>query len=637
MRGPPTQVSNALLSILRQKFPMTDLSRIPQSEAVQRSILGDVLIQSNDRWDEDTLEAVDKIWKDEREFETPLPWTTIPNQSLFGNTRLAVWKGDITQLAIDGIVNAANDEGLGCFVPDHRCIDNTIHRRAGPRLRAACREAMQQRRGGESLATGTPPIVTDAYHLPCQKVLHVTGPRISEKGRRPRNAEIQNLALAYRNTLDACVAHSIRSVAFCGISTGLFGFPKQDAANIAVSTVLEWLEEHPDTMEAVVFDVFSEEEEELYNNELSHRLVSNNNTVLNKTTPGINNSAIETEKGLYEKKMAVAQKWMSEADAVLICAGAGMSVKEGEMVYVNEADFERAYPWFTKWGYKTGYEAMGLVFDRRVPETAKWAFWAQHMYNMRWGFDSNKGYDTLLDTVKDKDYFVLTSNVDGCFERSGFAKDRIYTPQGEWTYYQCRRACRPDSVFESKDMIEELVANISPDGHIPQNMVPRCPNCGGQVFGNVRADGSFLHTEYEEQNDAARAWMKRQIESDRNVVIVEIGAGFNTPSITRLPVESFARELGGTRGQFVRINPSDPEVPADLRALAIAKGWEALNDIATADMDANDKAGADDTEEEKVLQEQTLNGETVSYEDTLRIAKRFGHFDWNEFLVGLKN
>jgi NAD-dependent SIR2 family protein deacetylase len=129
---------------------------------------------------------------------------------------------------------------------------------------------------------------------------------------------------------------------------------------------------------------------------------------------------------------------------------------------------------------------MGLFFDPNVPDTAKWAFWATHTDNMRWGFEPNDGYSTLLDMVKNKDYFVLTSNVDACFERSGFEKTRIYTPQGEYTYLQCMTPCRHDAVFDARRLLDDLLPQVSKDGHIPDSMIPKCRHCGGEVFGNVR-------------------------------------------------------------------------------------------------------------------------------------------------------
>ena len=309
-----------------------------------------------------------------------------------------------------------------------------------------------------------------------------------------------------------------------------------------------------------------------------------------------------------------------------------MSVKEGEMVYTNPTDFAKHYPWFLKWGYRTSYEVMGLGQDRRVPMTAKWAMWAKHMDLQGWQFEPNEGYQTLHDMVKEKDHFILTSNVDGCFERSGFSKERIYTPQGEWTYFQCTRACRKDAVFESRAMLDMVVPQISSDGFIPEHLIPTCKYCGGEVFGNVRSDGNFLHGKYEAHNDALRHWMQMHRDSRSKVVIIEVGAGYNTPSVTRFPIESFARQLGD-RGHLIRINPSDPEVPSDLtNALAIAEGWQVLNDIAFSSPSPTEEA-----DKQEIMNYQAVEGRTIDYEQSLGFAPRFGHFDWNTFLGQLKD
>lgn len=616
-----TRVRAALLAVLKQDHPTFDVSRIPDIPNVQRRMLDDLLIASNTNWPDEVMSLIDQVYE---RTDRVTPWTDISKRLVFhGNTELAVWKGDITSLQIDAIVNAANDAGLGCFVPEHRCIDNTIHRAAGPRLRKACRAAMEER--GYPLKAGTPPIVTPAFYLPCNFVIHVTGPQIG-KNRRVTHTDRELLASAYRESLNACVTTGIRSIAFCAISTGLFGFPKVDAATVALETVLQWLREHPGQLESVVFDVFSEPEEALYREKLDY-LVQNSEMKFGISSP-------TSTQSIREKTLSVAKRWIDEADAVLICAGAGMSVKDGEMVYVNPQDFARFYPWFLKWGYKTSYEVMGLGSDPRVPQTAKWAIWAKHMHLQRWEFEPNEGYTVLLNMVKDKDYFVLSSNVDACFERSGFTKDRIYTPQGEWTHYQCKNACRNDSVFASRPMLDTVVPHINENGFIPEALIPKCRNCGGDVFGNVRGDGNFLHGLYDEQNYALRRWMKMNVDSNRTVAIVEVGAGFNTPIVTRFPTESFARQLG-ERGRFIRINPSDFEVPSDLKkAISIDEGWQVLKDIYGQVITPG---RAKDSDIDAVMAHQSLQGMTVPYEQTVRFTRSLGHFDWNIFLNQLKD
>lgn len=177
--------------------------------------------------------------------------------------QVLVWRGDITQLAADVIVNAANEEGLGCFQPTHRCIDNVLHRAAGPRLRSECRLEMQKRQ--KKLLPGTMPLLTKAYHLPAKAVLHVTGPQISP-GSRPSSLSSEELRLAYTNCLDAARDAGLTSVAFCCISTGLFGYPAREAAEVALTAVHRWLQapENLASLSSVVFDVFTEHDERIY-------------------------------------------------------------------------------------------------------------------------------------------------------------------------------------------------------------------------------------------------------------------------------------------------------------------------------------------------------------------------------------
>lgn len=182
---------------------------------------------------------------------------------LKSDTRLAVWKGDITILSIGGIVNAANEKGVGCFQPEHRCIDNVIHCAAGPALRVACFKELQQDLWKGSLPTGEV-MVTAGYNLPSEYVLHVPGPVCHFGVEQP-----EMLARCYRNVLQACKVHSVRSVAFCCISTGIFGYPAASAADVAVATVQQWLDNNTGIIDLVVFNVFSDSDLTIYQKLLS--------------------------------------------------------------------------------------------------------------------------------------------------------------------------------------------------------------------------------------------------------------------------------------------------------------------------------------------------------------------------------
>ncbi|WP_170242034.1 protein-ADP-ribose hydrolase [Streptococcus suis] len=170
--------------------------------------------------------------------------------------QIYLWQGDITSLEVDAIVNAANSQLLGCFVPHHRCIDNAIHSQAGLQLRLACYQLMKVQ--GHLEETGQAKI-TPAYNLPANYVIHTVGPIIqTEVG--PQDEAL--LASSYQKSLEVAVENGLTSIAFCCISTGEFRFPNQLAAEIAVKTVRSFIKKHPNIR--VVFNVFKDLDWEIY-------------------------------------------------------------------------------------------------------------------------------------------------------------------------------------------------------------------------------------------------------------------------------------------------------------------------------------------------------------------------------------
>ena len=170
---------------------------------------------------------------------------------------LYLWQGDITTLKVDSIVNAANSGMTGCYCPNHGCIDNAIHTFAGVQLRLACAELMQAQ--GHEEPTGQAKI-TPAYNLPCRYVLHTVGPIISGWVAR-RDREL--LASCYRSCLELAAQNGLESVAFCCISTGEFHFPNELAAQIAVETAKQFLQQET-SVKKVIFNVFKDLDKELY-------------------------------------------------------------------------------------------------------------------------------------------------------------------------------------------------------------------------------------------------------------------------------------------------------------------------------------------------------------------------------------
>lgn len=176
------------------------------------------------------------------------------------DSRLRLWRGDITTLSADAIVNAANSRLLGCFQPGHYCIDNAIHTFAGMQLRLECDRLMREQ--GHDELTGYAKI-TAAYNLPATHVIHTVGPIANGN---PTEQHCDQLASCYRSCLQLAANHGLKSVAFCCISTGVFGFPQEEAAPIAVFSVRRWMAENPVAAQEmkVVFNVFGDHDEFIY-------------------------------------------------------------------------------------------------------------------------------------------------------------------------------------------------------------------------------------------------------------------------------------------------------------------------------------------------------------------------------------
>ena len=168
-----------------------------------------------------------------------------------------LWQGDITTLRCDAIVNAANSGMTGCYVPNHRCIDNAIHTFAGVQLRLVCEKIMQKQ--GYPEPTGRAKI-TPAFNLPCRYVIHTVGPIIADA---PTKRDCELLESCYRSCLELAAANNLESVAFCCISTGEFHFPNEQAAEIAVRTVKDFLHQ-PTSVKKVIFNVFKEIDKSIY-------------------------------------------------------------------------------------------------------------------------------------------------------------------------------------------------------------------------------------------------------------------------------------------------------------------------------------------------------------------------------------
>ena len=183
------------------------------------------------------------------------------------DSRILLWQGDITRLKADAIVNAANSGMTGCYQPNHSCIDNAEHTMAGTQMRLECSRIMEEQ--GHEEPTGQAKI-TRGYNLPARCVLHTVGPIVMGPLRQLHR---EQLASCYRSCLDLAEEKGLHSVAFCCISTGVFRFPKDQAAEIAVKTVQDWLNRHPAAaVQRVIFNVYEDSDRKIYDSLLNGRI-----------------------------------------------------------------------------------------------------------------------------------------------------------------------------------------------------------------------------------------------------------------------------------------------------------------------------------------------------------------------------
>lgn len=176
--------------------------------------------------------------------------------------KLMLWQGDITDLKVDAIVNAANSKLLGCFIPLHNCIDNVIHSASGIQLRLECDKIMKAQNKDEEIGKAK---ITDAYNLASNYVIHTVGPAIPQNS-KPDELDCKRLESCYSSCLEIANQYNLKSIAFCCISTGVFNFPQKMAAEIAIKTVKEYLKSNETSLEHVIFNVFVDEDYFIYKN-----------------------------------------------------------------------------------------------------------------------------------------------------------------------------------------------------------------------------------------------------------------------------------------------------------------------------------------------------------------------------------
>ncbi len=235
---------------------------IPSDEKEQKDLLRALMnVREPKDISEEFLEIQDEYLAEDNATHGYVPIDEL--KPVESNPNLYIWQGDITRLKVDAIVNAANSQMCGCFQPLHNCIDNVIHSKSGIQLRLKCADIMRHQ--GHEEPTGQAKI-TCAYNLPCKHILHTVGPIV----RGPLTKEHEKLlASCYKSCLDLAAENGVKTIAFCCISTGVFMFPNQRAAEIAVGTVKKWLNTMNSDMN-IIFNVFKDIDLDIYDKILMH-------------------------------------------------------------------------------------------------------------------------------------------------------------------------------------------------------------------------------------------------------------------------------------------------------------------------------------------------------------------------------
>lgn len=258
----------------------------------------------------------------------------------------------------------------------------------------------------------------------------------------------------------------------------------------------------------------------------------------------------------YSERIERAAQAIADSDAVLIGAGAGLSAAAG--LRYSGAEFEREFAdYIERYGFPDLYTSS---FHEFATEKERWTRWARHIDFIRYRPGAMPLYRDLLKLIKDKNYFVITTNVDAQFRKAGFEEDKIFEVQGDYGLMQCAVGCH-DTLYGNR----EAVAGINTNSHdltVASQFVPRCPVCGGRMDVHVRVNGYFIEdAKWHRMMDRYHSFVERNSQS--KLVLFELGVGFNTPTIIRFPFDQMTSE--NPNAILIRMNESFPQGPAEIK------------------------------------------------------------------------
>lgn len=237
----------------------------------------------------------------------------------------------------------------------------------------------------------------------------------------------------------------------------------------------------------------------------------------------------------YSKQIDRLKTALVNADAVIIGAGAGLSTSAG-LTYNGERFFKYFADFHTKYGITDMYSGGFYPYDTLEEY---WAWWSRHIYYNRYIELPKPVYNELYELVKNKEYFVITTNVDHCFQKAGFDKQRLFYTQGDYGLFQCSTPCH-NKTYDNEELIRRMVAEQK-DMKIPSELIPYCPVCGKPMTMNLRADNTFVQ---DSGWDGACERYEKFIQTHKNscILYLELGVGGNTPVIIKYPFWRFTNQ-----------------------------------------------------------------------------------------------
>jgi len=250
---------------------------------------------------------------------------------------------------------------------------------------------------------------------------------------------------------------------------------------------------------------------------------------------------------------------IKNADFKVIGAGSGLSASGG----INYSDGELTKKWFAKYyemGLKSILEIQSVFWELSEENVLSyWGYWSRHIQNIRYNSPVTKPYETLFKLLKDKEYFICSTNVDGQFEKAGLSKEKIFAPQGEYALFQCSKPCTQD-VYNNKEMIDKMINNMGESLGIRKEDIPKCPKCGEFLVPNLRVDNTFVQQPHFINISKYEKFVREA--KDKRLVLLELGVGYNTPGIIRYPFENITNHY--PYSNLIRINLDCAEVPTEI-------------------------------------------------------------------------